>query len=148
MLSHRVICVGRKAKDPQLESAERYLDRLKKCAKIDLIRLKEGTMSSEGDAILKSIDGCHQVIALDEHGAQWSTMELSSQIVKWRDNGVGTVAWIIGGADGLDSRVKERANRTLSLTKMTLPHRMALALLLEQLYRVEQIRLGTGYHRP
>lgn len=148
MLSHRVVCVGRKAQDPQLESAERYLVRLKKCTKFDLVRLKEGTMASEGDAILKAVQGCHQVIALDEHGTQWSTMELSSQIGKWRDQSVGLVGWIIGGADGLDQKVKDHANKMLSLTKMTLPHRMALAVLLEQLYRVEQIKLGTAYHRP
>ena len=57
------------------------------------------------------------------------------------------VAFVIGGAFGLGSAVLERARRTLSLSKMTLPHEMARLLLMEQLYRAGTISRGEPYHK-
>ena len=148
MASLRVICVGRKARDPLLESANGYQDRITRSTKFDLVRLKEGTMESEGDAILQKLDNRDWVVALDERGESLTTMALHDQWNRWIERGSKRICFVIGGADGLSGAVKTRANYQLSLSKMTLPHRFALVLLLEQLYRVEQIRQGTGYHRP
>ena len=148
MASLRVICVGRKARDPLLESANGYQDRITRSTKFDLVRLKEGTMESEGDAILQKLDNRDWVVALDERGESLTTMALHDQWNRWIERGSKRICFVIGGADGLSEAVKTRANYQLSLSKMTLPHRFALVLLLEQLYRVEQIRQGTGYHRP
>ncbi|MEC9464267.1 MAG: 23S rRNA (pseudouridine(1915)-N(3))-methyltransferase RlmH [Myxococcota bacterium] len=148
MASLRLICIGRKARDPLLESAQTYQERLSRSTKFDLIRLKEGTIESEGEAILQKLDNRDWVVALDERGAGLTTMELHGQWNRWIERGAKRICFIIGGADGLSDAVKSRANYQLSLSAMTLPHRFALVLLLEQLYRVEQIRQGTGYHRP
>ena len=148
MASLRLICIGRKARDPLLESATTYQERLIRSTKFDLVRLKEGTMESEGEAILQKLDNRDWLVALDERGEALTTMALHDQWNRWIERGAKRICFVIGGADGLSDAVKARANYQLSLSAMTLPHRLALVLLLEQLYRVEQIRQGTGYHRP
>ncbi len=105
-------------------------------------------MESEGEAILQKLDNRDWLVALDERGEALTTMALHEQRNRWIERGAKRICFVIGGADGLSDAVKARANYHLSLSAMTLPHRLALVLLLEQLYRVEQIRQGTGYHRP
>lgn len=88
-----------------------------------------------------------RLVALDERGAAWSSVELANCLAFWRDAGNGAVAFAIGGADGLGSAVIERADAVLSLGKMTWPHLLARGMLLEQLYRAQQILAGHPYHR-
>ena len=66
---------------------------------------------------------------------------------RWRDEGVRDIAFLVGGAEGLDGSVREAAALTLSLGAMTWPHLLARALLAEQLYRAQSILTGHPYHR-
>ncbi|MCH6587970.1 MAG: 23S rRNA (pseudouridine(1915)-N(3))-methyltransferase RlmH, partial [Proteobacteria bacterium] len=66
---------------------------------------------------------------------------------RWRDEGVRDIAFLVGGAEGLDGSVREAAALTLSLGPMTWPHLLARALLAEQLYRAQSILTGHPYHR-
>jgi 23S rRNA (pseudouridine1915-N3)-methyltransferase len=86
-------------------------------------------------------------VALDERGAPWSSRLLAERIANWRDQGCPEIAFAIGGADGLHSAVLERADATLSLGPMTWPHLLVRGMLLEQLYRAQQILVGHPYHR-
>ena len=88
-----------------------------------------------------------RLVALDERGAAWSSIELANRLAGWRDAGSSAVAFAIGGADGLGSAVIERADAVLSLGKMTWPHLLVRGMLLEQLYRAQQISTGHPYHR-
>jgi 23S rRNA (pseudouridine1915-N3)-methyltransferase len=86
-------------------------------------------------------------VALDEHGASWSSRDLAERLAAWRDQGSATLAFAIGGAEGLGRAVIDRADAVLSLGAMTWPHLLARGMLLEQLYRAQQILAGHPYHR-
>ena len=87
-----------------------------------------------------------RLIALDERGAAWSSRQFANRLMSWRDSGA-VLAFAIGGADGLGEAVIERADAVMSLGVMTWPHLLARSLLLEQLYRAQQILAGHPYHR-
>ena len=83
---------------------------------------------------------------MDEHGKDLTTMDFSKKIRQWRDSGE-SVAFIIGGADGLDPEIKAKAHMLMRLSSMTLPHAMARVLLVEQIYRAFSILTNHPYHR-
>ena len=87
------------------------------------------------------------LIALDERGKSLSSRDFADRLGRWRDDGEDEIAFIIGGAGGLDKAILDRASLVLSLGPMTWPHQLARGLLLEQLYRGQQILAGHPYHR-
>jgi len=101
----------------------------------------------EAELILAALPEGARLVALDEKGSAWSSRDLASRVAQWRDRGVATLAFAIGGADGLGQAVVDRAETILSLGAMTWPHLLARSLLLEQLYRAQQILAGHPYHR-
>jgi 23S rRNA (pseudouridine1915-N3)-methyltransferase len=101
----------------------------------------------EAALILAALPAQARLIALDQRGAMWSSRELADRLAAWRDRGVAELAFAIGGADGLGAEVLDRAETTLSLGPMTWPHLLVRSLLLEQLYRAQQILAGHPYHR-
>ena len=148
MAAPRIYWFGRKSADPMLDSTTDFVKRLRKSSPIDVIRLKESNPSKEADELLSKLSTQTRLIALDEHGEILTTMAMYDKITSWRVEGhFNSTAFVIGGANGLEQRVKDRAVELWRLSSLTLPHRFALALLCEQLYRVEQIRLGGPYHR-
>jgi 23S rRNA (pseudouridine1915-N3)-methyltransferase len=104
-------------------------------------------MAREAELILAALPAVSRLVVLDEQGAKWSSRELAGRLAAWRDQGTATLAFAIGGADGLGRTVIERADAVLSLGAMTWPHLLARCLLLEQLYRAQQILAGHPYHR-
>jgi len=101
----------------------------------------------EGELILGALPVGIPFVALDEHGVQWSSRVLAERIAAWRDRSSPELAFAIGGADGLHSMVLDRADVTLSFGSMTWPHLLVRGMLLEQLYRAQQILAGHPYHR-
>jgi len=101
----------------------------------------------EAELILAAVPPGAPLVALEEGGKNWSSREFAERLAGWRDRGVATLAFAIGGADGLGPAVIERANAIVSLGAMTWPHLMVRSLLLEQLYRAQQILAGHPYHR-
>jgi 23S rRNA (pseudouridine1915-N3)-methyltransferase len=101
----------------------------------------------EAELILAALPQGARLVALDERGAQWSSRELADRLGAWRDQGVATLAFAVGGAEGLGRAVIERADPVLSLGTMTWPHLLVRGMLLEQLYRAQQILAGHPYHR-
>ncbi len=87
-----------------------------------------------------------RIVALDERGQDPSSVQLSQQLQKWRGEG-RDVVFIIGGADGLDPELKNRADQLMRLSSLTLPHGMVRVLLAEQLYRAWSITQNHPYHR-
>ena len=87
-----------------------------------------------------------RVIALDERGPDISTQDLAVQLAKWRQDGLD-IAFLIGGADGLDPSLKLTAHAIWKLSSLTLPHAFVRVLLTEQLYRAWTILQGHPYHR-
>jgi 23S rRNA (pseudouridine1915-N3)-methyltransferase len=87
------------------------------------------------------------LVALDERGADLASAAFAERLGRWRDQGVADLAFLIGGADGLDAALGGEAELVLALGRMTWPHLLARGLLLEQLYRAQQILAGHPYHR-
>jgi 23S rRNA (pseudouridine1915-N3)-methyltransferase len=109
-------------------------------------RSAESVMAAERLRIEAACPKGARLIALDEHGTDWSTVRLAEALPQWQRDGVD-VAFIIGGADGLDPAIKARADTLLRLSSLTLPHGMVRVLLAEQLYRAWSITQNHPYHR-
>jgi 23S rRNA (pseudouridine1915-N3)-methyltransferase len=101
----------------------------------------------EGELILAASPTGARLVALDQGGREWTSRDLAEQLRKWRDSGLADLAFAIGGAEGLGPAVIDRADAVLSLGAMTWPHLLARCMLLEQLYRAQQILAGHPYHR-
>ena len=123
-----------------LELKEIPLLKRSRNAAIDSLR------AAEGYALLSSLSDGHRLIALDEGGKQWSTMELSGQMENWMQNERG-VCFLVGGPDGLAQSCRERARDVWALGRLTLPHPLVRVLLAEQLYRAWTITQNHPYHR-
>ena len=87
------------------------------------------------------------IVALDERGKDLSSRQLADRIAGWRDDGIRDIVFLIGGADGLDGRVRERADLLLSFGRVTWPHMLMRGMLAEQIYRAQCILAGHPYHR-
>jgi 23S rRNA (pseudouridine1915-N3)-methyltransferase len=87
-----------------------------------------------------------EVIALEPSGVSWTTEELSAQIERRMTHGARNLTFVIGGADGIPAALVKRAQLRLSLSAMTLPHRLARLVLCEQIYRALTIIRGEPYH--
>lgn len=89
--------------------------------------------------------GCRRVV-LDEFGSRRTTAQLAERLQLWRGEG-RDAAFLIGGPDGLDAKLKATADETLRLSDLTLPHAFARLLLAEALYRGWSLAIGHPYHR-
>lgn len=87
------------------------------------------------------------IVTLDQRGKPLSSEDFAARLGRWQDDGVGDIAFVIGGADGLDPSWRRRASLVLSLGPMTWPHLLARVMLAEQLYRAQSILAGHPYHR-
>ncbi len=85
-------------------------------------------------------------VVLDERGEQVTSQALADILRRYRDAGVRNVAFLIGDAHGFTERDRARADRTIALSRLTLPHRLATVLVCEQLYRAGTILAGHPYH--
>ncbi|MGI1664158.1 23S rRNA (pseudouridine(1915)-N(3))-methyltransferase RlmH [Palleronia sp. KMU-117] len=108
---------------------------------------KSAGKAAEGEALLRALPTGATVCALDERGESMTSPAFAERLARWRDAGVQDVAFVIGGADGLDRAVLDRAALTLSFGRMVWPHMLARVMLAEQLYRAAGILAGTPYHR-
>ena len=100
----------------------------------------------EAEKIKQKIKPGSLVIALDEKGKHWSTVEWANQYREWLQQ-VTQVNFVIGGPDGLDPDLLRQANQTIALGRMTMPHGLARVVLIEQIYRVWSVVEGHPYHR-
>ena len=106
----------------------------------------EGLCKRESDALLSSVPRGFRIIALDEQGKQWSTMELAQQMENWMREERG-ICFLVGGPDGLSAQCRQQAHNNWSLGRLTLPHPMVRTILAEQLYRGWTITQNHPYHR-
>ncbi len=103
-------------------------------------------MAQERSRIESALPKGIRIIALDEHGKDCTSVQLSQQLTQWQQDG-RDVAFIIGGADGLDPQFKAKADGLIRVSSLTLPHGMVRVLLAEQLYRAWSITQNHPYHR-
>lgn len=136
-----IIAVG-KLRDPWVrEGCEEYAQRLRRHFPLEIIEVKEAS------DVNGRIAGRQHVVVLDERGREPTSKELAQRLATWMSSGLGGITFIVGGADGLRPETVAKANEQLSLSRLTLPHRLARLVLLEQLYRALSIVRGEPYHR-
>jgi 23S rRNA (pseudouridine1915-N3)-methyltransferase len=104
------------------------------------------SMAAEAGRIRAALPAGCTVVALDEKGKSFTSVEFAQRLERWRRE-ARDVAFVIGGADGLDPELKRRASLLLSLSSLTLPHRLVRVLLAEQLYRGVSLLHNHPYHR-
>ncbi|MCK9509734.1 MAG: 23S rRNA (pseudouridine(1915)-N(3))-methyltransferase RlmH [Pigmentiphaga sp.] len=103
-------------------------------------------MQAEARRLEAALPASCQRVALDERGRDWTTQDLAQALERWRADG-RDVAFLIGGADGLEPVLKQGCEQRLRLSSLTLPHAMVRVLLAEQLYRAWSILHNHPYHR-
>jgi 23S rRNA (pseudouridine1915-N3)-methyltransferase len=107
----------------------------------------ERRLAEEAERLSSAVSRDAVLIALDENGRNLTSRALASRIGAWHSQGRGEFAFLIGGPDGLDPALIQRADLVLALGRMTWPHRLVRVLLAEQLYRAGTILTGHPYHR-
>jgi 23S rRNA (pseudouridine1915-N3)-methyltransferase len=138
----RILCVG-KLKQPGLEAlVDDYRKRSQSLLPIEMLVLRD--MAQLRERVQPSKSGPR--VVLDERGEQVTTNVLSTWLADWRDRGVRSVDFMIGDAHGFTDADRQAADRVLALSRLTLPHRLAQVLLVEQLYRAGTILAGHPYH--
>lgn len=147
-----IIAVGRMKKSPEHEIMNTYLQRCPwniKIIEVEEKRPLKGAerMTREADLLLGAIPEKAFVVALDERGKELRSTAFAEKIQNWLDQGLANLVFLIGGADGYDPRVKNRADRLISFGAMTWPHMMVRVMLAEQLYRSATIMQGHPYHK-
>ena len=108
---------------------------------------KNQGMSAEADLLMRAIPAGALVAVMDERGKQLSSPDFAAQMARWRDAGRQDLAFVIGGADGIDPALRARADFSLSFGAMVWPHMLVRVMLAEQLYRAATILGGGPYHR-
>ena len=101
---------------------------------------------AEGEQVLAKLGQAERVVLLDERGRQLDSRSLAARLADWQSEG-RDLCFVIGGPDGVSDACHRRADFTLSLSQMTLPHGMARVLCVEQLYRSWSLQQGHPYHR-
>lgn len=107
---------------------------------------KEQIKAKEGDLILKNIRPTDEVVLLDEHGKEYSSLEFASLLQNKINYESKDIVFVIGGAYGFSEPVYKRANSKISLSRMTFSHQMVRAIFAEQIYRAFTIMKGEPYH--
>ena len=151
-MQNLIIAVGRWKAGPEKALYEQFHKRIQPPLALKEVEEKKRLSGPEltrreGQLLLGAVPDGARVVALDEAGKGLSSSDLATQLGRWRDDGVRTAAFLIGGADGHDKAVLQRAELKLSLGPQTWPHMMVRAMLAEQLYRAQSILAGHPYHR-
>ena len=152
----RVLAVGRLKESYAREAAADYLERVQRYLPCEVVEVKEGSAAGDEARIvalearrLRETDPRPDEfrVALDVRGKAYSTPELARFLGDRMSYGPGDLAFLIGGAHGLDAQLRREADLQLSLSSLTLPHALARIVLLEQLYRALTILRGEPYHK-
>ena len=146
-----ILCAGRLREKYWQDAAAEYQKRMTRYNKLEIIEVPdqpEGpqAMKKEGEMMLSHLRPEDYVVALCIDAPQL-TSEGLAELLKDRDQRGGRTVFVIGGSLGLSGEVIARADRRLSMSKMTFPHQLARVMLLEQLYRARKILAGERYHK-
>lgn len=143
----KIIAVG-SLKEKYLKSmVEDYYKRITKYHKIKLIEVKDSNITKEKDEILKKINKNDYIISLDIYGREYNSIEFKDHLENLFNNSKSNITFIIGGSDGINDKIKSLSNELISFSKLTFPHGLFRAILLEQIYRSFKIMNNESYHK-
>lgn len=136
-----VVAVGRIKERALRAVADDYLGRIGRYVRCEEVEVRDAA------ALERALPPGAHVVALEVDGRALGSEPFARQLERWGSRGKGVIAFVIGGAEGIPPELSARADERLSLSPMTLPHRLARVVLLEQLYRAMTILRGEPYAR-
>lgn len=145
-LSLEIIAVGKlKPNSPFHDPFNEYERRLQ--GKINIIELEGHSQAEELQKITAKIDPAAAVVVMDETGKSMPSVQFAKKLEDLHQSKSGKVQFIIGGADGLNDEIRQKADLVICFGVQTWPHLMVRVMLIEQLYRAQQILANHPYHR-
>lgn len=150
-----IAAVGRLRQGPEADLVADYLDRFAKAGRplgLPAVTLTEvedkrgGGMGAEAALLARAIPDGAALVVLDERGRMLDSPDFAGRIAGWRDQ-ARDICFVIGGAEGIDPTLRDRADLAISLGRMVWPHMLVRVMLAEQLYRAATILAGGPYHR-
>ena len=150
-----ILAVGNKLPDWVAKGCAEYIKRMPRELPLSVVEIKpeprgsktrEQLLAAEKTRLQAALSGFNRIVVLDERGTDLTTVKLAQRLEDWMREG-GDTAFIIGGADGIDEELKQRADSMIRLSSLTLPHAMARLVLCEQLYRAISVVKNHPYHR-
>ncbi len=151
-----LIAVGRLRAGPERDLVDDYLQRFDRTGRPlglgpavehEVEDKKNLGMGAEGELLARAVPSGAVLVCLDERGKVMTSPEFAGLLAKWRDGGRQDVAFVIGGADGIDPGLRARADASISFGAMVWPHMLVRVMLAEQIYRAATILGGGPYHR-
>ena len=153
----KIIALGKIKEKFIKDGIEEFLKRLRPYAQVEItelmpIEIKDDNLTSkvldeEAEKILSNIKQDSYVITLEILGKQLSSEEFASKIEEITNSGISELVFVIGSSCGLSSKISQRADFKLSISKMTFLHQFARLLLVEQIYRAFKILKNETYHK-
>lgn len=150
-----ILAVGHRLPDWVAKGCAEYIKRMPRELPLSVIEIKpeprgsktrEQLLAAEKSRLQAALPAGSRIVVLDERGDDLTTVKLAQRLEDWMREG-GDTAFIIGGADGIDDELKQRAKASIRLSSLTLPHAMARLVLCEQLYRAVSVLKNHPYHR-
>jgi len=157
MIKVNIVCIGKVKEKYFKDGIDEYKKRLSRYCNFNIVELEEENYSVvspslidkikrvEAERMEKHLKGYLIVTAIE--GEQFSSESLAKTIKSLADTGTGEITFVIGGSYGVDDNIKKRANKLLSVSKMTFPHTLFRLILTEQIYRAFSINEGSAYHK-
>lgn len=151
-----ICAVGRLRGSPESDLVKDYVTRFDRTGRAlglgpltftEVDDRKGGGMAAEADLLRRALPKGAVLCCLDERGKVETSPAFAKRLSGWRDNGRGDLAFVIGGADGIDPGLRSEADHLLSFGAMVWPHMLVRVMLTEQLYRAASILAGSPYHR-
>ena len=140
----RIVAVGTVKERATRSLIDEYLKRISRYCKCEEIEVKAGR---QHEAALRKAVGKTTLVALDVQGEEMSSRALAKRVERLSSRGKGEISFVIGGAEGLSRAFLDEAQERWSLSKLTLPHRLARLVLAEQLYRSMTILRNEPYDK-
>lgn len=152
----RLVWIGKTKRAPVKQLIQEYVERVGRFTQVEVLELRDRDdvggdarkiIEKEGEDILSRTANDAFVVALDERGRELDSLKLAEFFEKHRVGGTRQITFVIGGHNGLSDAVRKRANLVLALSRMTLTHEFARALLIEQVYRAFTIIHDLPYQK-
>jgi 23S rRNA (pseudouridine1915-N3)-methyltransferase len=140
-----IVAVGKVKERGLREAIDDYLARIARYVAVEEVELKDGAPTEVAAQVRRRIPEAAHTVALEVEGQQPTSQGFAQWIERRGSAGKGVVCFVIGGSEGLPSEIVHEARERLSLSRMTLPHRLARLVLVEQIYRAFTILRGEPY---
>ena len=147
----RIVTLSKGPERDLVSLEEDYRKRLSRSCPVEFVEIKRGDLKSGRSFVrdwekVKEKTGKSFLILLDERGKSFTSQTLAFQMERWLEGG-RDISFVIGGPEGFPENMKAEADMMLSLSSLTFPHKIVRLILIEALYRADDIRKGGPYHR-